>query len=240
MKGIILAGGNGTRIRDFHDKASKVLIEIDGETLIESNLKRIEPYVDSFIIVVGKARDEIIRTVGHVYRGKPIEYAMQEVQDGPLGALRCALPLLEDDDAIMALGDEYLVGDRLRSCVEVFNRRYPDILLGIIPDSEECDIAQTYSVGYMGDRESCGFRVGETIEKPTEFPNGDRGTGYCILSAETLRLVSEIRARDNGQYELADLFNEAIRRRMKVVARRIADRAYNINTRETLEELTGC
>lgn len=237
MKGIILAGGDGRRIRDFHDKASKVLIEIDGETLIESNLKRIEPYVDSFVIVVGKEKDDIIRAVGHVYRGKPIDYAVQEVQDGPLGALRCALAFLEDDDAIMALGDEYLVGDRLSSCVEVFDRRYPDLILGIIPDSEQGDIAQTYSVRYEDEE---ARMVAETVEKPREFPNRDRGTGYCIMSSRVLRLVGNVPPRDNGQYELADFFNDAVIRGYRVYARRIAERAYNINTREVLEELTGC
>lgn len=238
MIGVILAGGDGKRIRDFHDKASKVLIEIDGETLIGSNLKRMAPFVDSFVVVVGKASNDIIRALGHVYKGKPIEYAFQAVQDGPLGALRCALSLMDDEDVIMALGDEFLVGDRLRSCVEVFNRRYPDLILGVIPDSDEADIAQTYSVSYKGPLSA--RIVAGTVEKPTEFPNRDRGTGYCLMSARVLGLVGSIPPRDNGQYELADLFNEAVSQGMLVVTRRIAERAYNVNTEDVLRKLTGC
>ena len=234
MIGVVLAAGNGTRIAGYHHCASKVLITIEGKTLIESNMARIAPYVDSFIVVVGRAADAIISTLGHVFRGKPIHFVNQPVRDGPLGALKCALGDLDDEDIILVLGDEFLVGDRIRSCLEIFNRRYPASLLGVIPDSNEEDIAQTYSVEYNGDRE-----VTRITEKPSEFPNRVRGTGYYFISAKVLRMADDVQPRLNGQYELADLFNHAIDCGEKIITRKVAEKAYNVNTVEILRELTG-
>lgn len=234
MKGVILAGGDGTRISGHHNKPSKVLIEVDGVPLICSNMERIAPFVTEFIVVVGKARDAIVKAVGNIFQGIPVTFVTQEVRDGPLGALRCAMNILEDDDIILVLGDEYLIGDMIPKAVEIFNRRYPVALLGVIPDSSESDIAQTYSVKYRD-----FGKVVEVVEKPTEFPNKDRGTGYYFLSKAILDYIQFVEPRPNGQYELADLFNFWISSQGSdgIRTTRIAERAYNINTVETLNEL---
>lgn len=237
MKGIILAGGNGTRISQYHDKPSKVLLEIDGKPLIISNMERISAYVDSFIVVVGKAGKEIKEVVGNVFDGKTVLYAEQTQQKGPLDALNTAIPYLDDDDVILVLGDEFLIGDNIKQCVEAFNRRYPDAILGIIPDSKDDEIRQTYSILYKGDN-----RVAHIEEKPKDIDfNHDRGTGYYFLSTKILSEAKYIPPRSNGQYELADLFNHFIAKHKDadIRTKRIADRAYNINTIDVLRELIG-
>jgi dTDP-glucose pyrophosphorylase len=242
MKGVVLAAGDGKRISGYHDFASKVLIEIDGQPLIMLNMERISPYVDSFVVVVGKAKKEIVSKVGYVYDDKPVYYVEQEVRDGPLGALRCAYDLIKNDDCIIVLADEYIIGDRIRQTVEIFNRRYPDAILGVIPDSKKEDIAQTYSIEYLSDNYGNphkGDCVKRLVEKPKTFPNSIRGTGYYFVSEYVIRKIPHVKARKNGQYEITDLFSYVLKGGGTIITRTIAEKAYNINSIEVLNELIG-
>lgn len=239
MIGVLLGAGDGKRIAGYHEYASKVLIQIDGESLIKINMDRIDELVDSFVVVVGKAKKEIKEDIGYVFKGKAVTYVEQKVRDGPLGALKCAYPLIKDDDVIVVLADEYIIGDRLNQVYEVFNRRYPDAILGVISESDENYIAQTYSVEY---KKVDSFRtdvVKRLVEKPTEFPNRVRGTGYYFISEGALQVMSEVPARENGQYEITDFFNALITMGGMVITREIAEKAYNINSVEILDELIG-
>ena len=180
--------------------------------------------------------------MGYVYDGKPITYVEQTVRDGPLGALRCAYDLIKDDDCVIVLADEFIIGDKIRQTYEIFNRRYPDAILGVIPDSKNEDIAQTYSVEYFAHNYGnphIGDCVKKLVEKPTEFPNSIRGTGYYFLSEYSVRWIPWVKPRDNGQYEITDLFSYIIQSGGTVITRTIAEKAYNINSIEVLNELIG-
>lgn len=57
MKAIILAAGEGTRLRPLTQTTPKPLLKIIGKTIIEHNLKHIAPYIDECIIVTKYLKD---------------------------------------------------------------------------------------------------------------------------------------------------------------------------------------
>lgn len=239
MLGVLLAGGDGKRISKDIQYASKVLIEIQGESLIRRNMRLIESFVDAYIVVVGRAKNEIMQDVGNTFMGKKVTYVEQVVRDGSLGALRYAYPLIEDEDAILILADEFIIGSRLNQMYEIFNRRYPDAVMGVIPDSDELSIGRAYSVDYDEhmDLPYKGMKVRELVEKPTVFHNRYRGTGYYFMSEFVVRNILLVPPRDNGQYEITDLFSHIVKIGGVVITRTVADEEYNINSIDVLENI---
>lgn len=244
MIGVLLAGGDGKRIAKDIVYPSKVLIQIDGESLLRRNMRLMEGFIDSYIIVVGKAEQDIRADVGDTFMGKDVRYVTQTVRDGSLGALRCVYQLVKEEDIVLVLADEYITGSRLEQMNEVFNRRYPDAIMGVIPDSDEKSIGRAYSVSYEEDMTLPykGAKVKELVEKPTVFPNRIRGTGYYFLSEFAVRLIMSVPPRDNGQYEITDLFSFIVEVGGTVITRTVADKEFNINSIDVLksvEEETG-
>lgn len=225
MIGLILAAGNNTRIAEHIDYPSKVLIPLGGRSLLVRNIDAISPFVDSFIIVVGKALSEIKENITLAGYSKHVVFVNQEVATGTLDAVRTALTMI-DDDVFLILGDEFLINDRIPLMIDVFLKSDVGISVGIIPDSDEALIKNAYTMSYESEY------VSKFIEKPNTPLNKDRGTGYYILKKEVLNLLPQI---DTEKKDIVDLFNFGIENGYKAISFRIAEEEYNINTVEQLD-----
>jgi len=110
MKGLILAGGAGTRLRPITHTSAKQLVPVANKPILYYG---IEDMADAGIreigIIVGDTADEIMAAVGDGSRwGAEVTYLRQ---DAPLGLAHCVLiarDFLGDDDFVMYLGDNML------------------------------------------------------------------------------------------------------------------------------------
>ena len=110
MKGLILSGGAGTRLRPITHTSAKQLVPIANKPILFYGIENMEAAgITDIGIIVGDTRAEIIAAVGDGSRfGVRVTYIPQ---DAPLGLAHCvsiARDFLGDDDFVMYLGDNML------------------------------------------------------------------------------------------------------------------------------------
>src|SRR3954449_1998543 len=159
MKGLILSGGAGTRLRPITHTSAKQLVPIANKPILFYGLEHmVEAGVREFGIVVGDTGDEIRSVVGDGSRwGVDITYIPQ---DAPLGLAHCVLiarDFLGDDDFVMYLGDNFLIGG-IQELVGAFRAGHYDAQILLTP----VDDPQSYGVAQLG---RSGEIVG-LVEKP--------------------------------------------------------------------------
>src|SRR5436189_1989269 len=122
LKGLILSGGAGTRLRPITHTSAKQLVPIANKPIIFYGLEdMVAAGITEIGIVVGDAHAEIEAAVGDGTRfGATITYIPQ---DAPLGLAHCVLisrDFLGDDDFVVYLGDNMLQDD-LRTFIDAFH-----------------------------------------------------------------------------------------------------------------------
>src|SRR5689334_7513089 len=110
MKGLILSGGAGTRLRPITHTSAKQLVPIANKPILFYGIEAMAAVgITDIGIVVGDTRAEIIDAVGDGSRfGVHVQYIPQPA---PLGLAHCVLiarDFLGDDDFVMYLGDNML------------------------------------------------------------------------------------------------------------------------------------
>src|SRR5919112_2942793 len=161
LKGLILSGGRGTRLRPITYTSAKQLVPVANkpvlffgiEAMAEAGIREVG------IIIAPETGGEIREAAGDGSRfGVRITYVEQ---DEPLGLAHAALtaePFLGDDPFVMYLGDNLLQGG-IGELVATFRRNAPDalILLTPVPDPEHYGVAELHD-----------GRVTRLAEKPPE------------------------------------------------------------------------
>jgi NDP-sugar pyrophosphorylase family protein len=117
MQAVILAAGEGTRMRPLTYKKPKPLVKLAGKTLIEHTIKAIPEEVDELIIVVGYLKEQIIDFLGNDYRGRKINYITQKQPLGTGHALHQCRPLLGNRFIVMPSDDLFAPRD-IEKCLK--------------------------------------------------------------------------------------------------------------------------
>jgi NDP-sugar pyrophosphorylase family protein len=91
--GIIFAAGKGTRLQPLTLTTPKPLLSIDADkSLLMYNMEMIEPLVDSFVVIVSYLKEQIIESIGPVFKDKTVEFVTQlDPKGGTLDALRAGV-----------------------------------------------------------------------------------------------------------------------------------------------------
>jgi NDP-sugar pyrophosphorylase family protein len=116
MQAVILAAGRGTRMGDLTTEIPKPMLTVHGKTLLEHKFDMLPPEIHEIILVVGYHETVIRSHFGDSYKGRRIQYVVQENLNGTGGALLCAQPLLTERFIVM-MGDDLYSADDVRACV---------------------------------------------------------------------------------------------------------------------------
>ncbi|HUU61361.1 MAG TPA: sugar phosphate nucleotidyltransferase, partial [Acidimicrobiia bacterium] len=135
MKGVVLAGGSGSRLRPLTFSMAKQLIPVANKPIIEYGLEDLARagIREVGVVISPETGAELRAAVGDGDRlGLRITYI---VQDRPLGlahALKTALPFVDGDDCLMYLGDN-LLKDGVRDVVTDFAAHRPNCQILLCP-----------------------------------------------------------------------------------------------------------
>src|SRR5271165_5879759 len=171
LKGLILSGGKGTRLRPITHTSAKQLVPVANKPVLFYGIEAMAAagIEQVGIIIAPETGDEIRAAAGDGSRfGVELTYI---VQDAPLGLAHAVLtgePYLGDSPFVMYLGDNLLQGG-IDELVAAFREHAPDalILLTPVPDPQNYGVAELVR-GTPGDGVQPGQlgRVVRLIEKP--------------------------------------------------------------------------
>ncbi len=106
MQAIILAAGEGKRMRPLTLERPKPLVLVTGRPILEHIIDALPPEVDEIILIVGYKADMIRNHFGDSYRGRSIRYIRQWMPAGTAHALSMAEPLLRDERFLLMCADD--------------------------------------------------------------------------------------------------------------------------------------
>ncbi|MEK9160446.1 MAG: sugar phosphate nucleotidyltransferase [Patescibacteria group bacterium] len=190
MQAVIMAAGEGKRMRPLTLELPKPLIEVSGKTILEHVLDALPDSITEIILVIGYKGDMVRAHIGGSYKGLPVRYAHQWMPAGTAHALSVARPLITGKFLLLNADDLQGKG----ALTEAVSH---ELSILVAPhDHPE-------SMGVVSVRED--GTLAEVIEKP-EHPKGNLvSTGGMVLDE---RLFSYEAARhESGEYFMTHPLN---------------------------------
>lgn len=197
MKALVLAGGSGTRLRPITHTRAKQLVPVANKPVLFYGLEAIASAGIRHVgIVVGGTHAEIEAAVGDGSAfGLQVTYLRQEAPLGLAHAVLIARDYLGDDDFVMYLGDNFVVGG-IDGPVERFRAHRPSaqIMLTSVSDPRQFGVAELDARG----------RIVGLEEKPRE-PKSDLAlVGVYLFTAAVHDAVAELKPSWRGELEITD------------------------------------
>lgn len=215
MKALVLSGGAGTRLRPITHTSAKQLVPVANKPVLFYGLEAIaEAGITEVGVVVGETAAEIEEAVGDGSRfGVEVTYIPQERPLGLAHAVIISREFLGEDDFVMYLGDNFIVGG-ISGLVDEFRTERPDaqILLTKVADPTSFGVAELDTSG----------RVVALEEKP-EQPKSDLAlVGVYLFTPAVHEAVRAIEPSRRGELEITHAIQWLIDRRRDVRSTTIA------------------
>jgi glucose-1-phosphate thymidylyltransferase len=208
MKGLILSGGRGTRLRPLTYTSAKQLVPVANKPVLFYGIEALAAAgIRDIGIVVGDTAAEIRQAVGDGSAwGVRVTYIEQDAPRGLAHAVLISEPFIGQDAFVMYLGDN-LLNKGITPFVEEFERERPaaQILLARVPDP------QMFGVAELEDG-----RVVRLVEKP-QVPMSDLAlVGVYLFGPAIFDSVKRIRPSLRNELEITDAIQDLIDRGLDV------------------------
>ena len=192
MKAIILAAGEGTRLRPFSNTKPKPMIKIFGKPILEHNIEKIYQSVDEIIIVVKYKKEVIQNYFQDNYKGTKITYQEQNEQKGTWAAIReISLP---KTDILVLNGDS--IFDQ-KDFDKIISFSWYGALVQAVSDPSKYGIFKQNSWGLAS----------EIIEKPENFVWDLANLWVYKFNEEIIEISKNIPLSKRWEYEITDSIN---------------------------------
>ena len=206
MKGIILAGGLGTRMHPLTKITNKHLLPVYDKPMIYYPLQAlINAGIEDILIVTGGTyAGDFLRLLGngHEFGLKHINYTYQEGEGGIAAALRMAEFFADEDKICVMLGDN-IIEKNIREAVKKFDRQKAGakIMIKEVPDP------QRFGVPVLE-----GDKIIKIEEKPKNPQSPYAVTGIYLYDKTVFDIIKSLRPSSRGELEITDVNNVYIER----------------------------
>ena len=209
MKGLILSGGKGTRLRPLTYTSAKQLVPVANKPVLFYGIESIVAAgITEIGIIVGDTKDEIRAAVGDgSLFGAKITYIEQDAPRGLAHAVMIAEEFIRDDSFVMYLGDNLIAGG-ITSLVREFESLgcNAQILLAKVPNPQQFGVAE------LNDDNT----VRRLVEKP-KVPRSDLAlVGVYMFDSNIFESVQRIKPSQRNELEITDAIQDLIDRGFEV------------------------
>jgi len=211
VKGLILSGGSGTRLRPITHTSAKQLVPVANKPILFYGIEDLaEAGITEIGIIVGETADEIRAAVGDGSRwGVEVTYLAQDEPRGLAHAVLIARDFLGDDDFVMYLGDN-LIRQGVTQFVEAFEADRRDAETPTLHDAPQAPSAQIL-LTRVHDPERFGVaalddegNVARLVEKPEQPPSDLALVGVYLFDSSVHEAVRQIQPSARGELEITD------------------------------------
>jgi len=198
MKAVVLAAGEGIRLRPLTLTRPKHLIPVGGKSLLEHVLLSIKSAgINEALIVVHYMAEQIKQRFGDGSKlGMKIEYAFQPEVRGTADAVRPAEPYVKGD-FLLVYGDLLVTSNVVKLVLQSHEKEKTVATMAVV---------HVKHPEHYGIVKLAGSHVTDIIEKPTleEAPTNLANAGIYVLSTEIFERIRQTPSSPRGEYEITD------------------------------------
>jgi glucose-1-phosphate thymidylyltransferase len=206
MKGVILAGGLGTRLHPLTKITNKHLLPVYDQPMIYYPIRTLinAGIQDIMIVTGGNAAGDFLRLLGNgkAFGLKHLNYTYQEGEGGIADALSLVEHFADDQPICVVLGDN-LIEKNIRSAADEYRAqgRGAKILLKHVHDPQRFGVPEVE-----------GDKVIRIEEKPSEPKSDYAVTGIYFYDASVFDIIKTLVPSGRGELEITDVNNHYIQR----------------------------
>ncbi|MGB9677990.1 MAG: sugar phosphate nucleotidyltransferase [Candidatus Ratteibacteria bacterium] len=202
MKGIVLAGGLGTRLYPLTKVTNKHLLPVYNKpmiyypilTLVEAGIK------DILIVTGGNSAGDFLKLLGN---GKEfglshLSFVYQEGEEGIAAALSLAEHFCDNDKMVVILGDN-IVEKSIKKEVEIFEKQKKGARILL----KEVEKPERFGVAEIKDE-----KIIRIIEKPKIPPSNLIVTGIYMYDSQVFDIIRTLKPSERGELEITDVNNK--------------------------------
>jgi len=201
MKGIVLAGGTGSRLYPLTKVTNKHLLPVGNKPMIYYPIEKLlEVGIDEVLIVTGTEHmGDVVTLLGSGTEfGCKFTYKVQDEAGGIAQALSLAENFAGDESMVVILGDN-IFEPSLKDFVKTYHGNGAKLLLKRVEDPERFGVAEV-----------SGTRIVNIEEKP-EVPKSDYAvTGIYLYDNMVFDYIKDLGPSERGEYEITDVNNRYI------------------------------
>ena len=201
MKGVILAGGTGSRLDPLTKITNKHLLPVGDKPMVQWAVDTLEAAgIDELMLVTGADHVDDFRRL----LGDDLQYGKQERPGGIAEALGLAREFSADDRVVVMLADNIFAGS-IEEAIRNFARqeRGARVLLAHVRETEH--------LRHLGVPRMENERIAEIVEKPVDPPGQLAVTGLYCYEPGVFDVIAQLEPSGRGELEITDVNNHYVR-----------------------------